>query len=316
MANIKDIAKMANVSVSTVSRVLNQHPYVAEEKRLAVRQAMEELDYTPNRTAIDLIRGKTNTIGVILPYSDHPCFDKIVNGITKTAFEHQYATTLFPTKYNAGIEKKYLEMVRTKKIDGLIITSKANTWEEILPYAEYGRIIACEYTNQAEIPCAYNDRKSAYIEGFQYLKKRGHENIAFTCVREAEQSPSTADKVKAFESVYGPLEEHNILAGCNHMTDGEKAGEYFHNLNRKPTAIYANSDEIAAGIYVYAQKHNWSIPEELEIIGEGNLSVSRVLHFSSLDLNLEQLGEAAFSLFLKDTPAKIKIPHQLVGKIT
>lgn len=105
MANIKDIARMANVSVSTVSRVLNQHPYVAEEKRLAVRQAMEELDYTPNRTAIDLIRGKTNTIGVILPYSDHPCFDKIVNGITKTAFEHQYATTLLPTKYDAAFEK-------------------------------------------------------------------------------------------------------------------------------------------------------------------------------------------------------------------
>ena len=67
--------------------------YVSEEKRRLVNQVMKELDYTPNRTAIDLIRGKTNTIGVILPYSDHPCFDKIVNGITKEAFAHDYVTT-------------------------------------------------------------------------------------------------------------------------------------------------------------------------------------------------------------------------------
>lgn len=84
-------------------------------KRKLVHQVMEELDYTPNRTAIDLIRGKTQTIGVILPYSDHPCFDKIVNGITKAAFRHEYATTLLPTNYNPDIEIKYLELLRMKK---------------------------------------------------------------------------------------------------------------------------------------------------------------------------------------------------------
>lgn len=114
MANIKEIARLANVSVSTVSRVLNHHPYVSEEKRKLVHQVMKELDYTPNRTAIDLIRGKTHTVGVILPYSDHPCFDKIVNGITKAAFQHEYATTLLPTNYNPDIEIKYLELLRTK----------------------------------------------------------------------------------------------------------------------------------------------------------------------------------------------------------
>ena len=66
---------------------------------------------------------------MILPYSDHPCFDKIVNGITKAAFQNEYATTLLPTNYNPAIEIKYLELLRMKKIDGLIITSRAQLGE-------------------------------------------------------------------------------------------------------------------------------------------------------------------------------------------
>ncbi|KIU10130.1 transcriptional repressor of carbon supply (LacI family) protein [Bacillus subtilis] len=90
-----------------------------------------------------------NTVGVILPYSDHPCFDKIVNGITKAAFQHEYATTLLPTNYNPDIEIKYLELLRTKKIDGLIITSRANHWDSILAYQEYGPVIACDETSMS-----------------------------------------------------------------------------------------------------------------------------------------------------------------------
>lgn len=310
MANIKEIARLANVSVSTVSRVLNHHPYVSEEKRKLVHQVMEELDYTPNRTAIDLIRGKTQTIGVILPYSDHPCFDKIVNGITKAAFRHEYATTLLPTNYNPDIEIKYLELLRMKKIDGLIITSRANHWDSIIAYQEYGPIIACEDTEDIDIPCAYNDRKAAYIESFRYLKNRGHENIAFTCVRSADKSPSTANKAAAYQAVYGSLEDRHMLTGCNHMDDGEQAGAYFYTSGRAPTAIYANSDEVAAGIYVFAQKKDWDV----EIIGEGHSSISRALCFPSLDLNLEQLGTAAFSLFLQEHPIDIKIQHQFMKK--
>ncbi|AFQ59945.1 Transcriptional repressor of carbon supply (LacIfamily) [Bacillus subtilis QB928] len=310
MANIKEIARLANVSVSTVSRVLNHHPYVSEEKRKLVHQVMKELDYTPNRTAIDLIRGKTHTVGVILPYSDHPCFDKIVNGITKAAFQHEYATTLLPTNYNPDIEIKYLELLRTKKIDGLIITSRANHWDSILAYQEYGPVIACEDTGDIDVPCAFNDRKTAYAESFRYLKSRGHENIAFTCVREADRSPSTADKAAAYKAVCGRLEDRHMLSGCNDMNDGELAAEHFYMSGRVPTAIYANSDEVAAGIHLFAKKNNWDV----EIIGEGNTSISRVLGFPSLDLNLEQLGIAAFSLFLQDEPADIKIQHKFKKK--
>lgn len=94
------------------------------------------------------------------------------------------------------------------------------------------------------------------------------------------------------------------------MNDGELAAEHFYMSGRVPTAIYANSDEVAAGIHLFAKKNNWDV----EIIGEGNTSISRVLGFPSLDLNLEQLGIAAFSLFLQDELADIKIQHKFKKK--
>ncbi|WP_156122668.1 hypothetical protein [Bacillus sp. MSP13] len=79
---------------------MNQHPYVSEEKRKLVHQ---------------------------LPYSDCPCFDKIVNGITESTYQHENATVLFPTNYNSAIAFNYLELLRTKKIDGFIMTSAPMT---------------------------------------------------------------------------------------------------------------------------------------------------------------------------------------------
>jgi len=77
MANINEIAKLAGVSVTTVSRVLNNHKYVSEEKRSAVQKVIDEMDYTPNKSAVDLIRRETRMIGVIIPYNNNQAFDQV-----------------------------------------------------------------------------------------------------------------------------------------------------------------------------------------------------------------------------------------------
>src|SRR5690349_19713266 len=100
MANIHEIARRAGVSVSTVSRVLNQHPYVSAEKRAAVQRAIDELDYTPNRNAVDLIRGRTRSIGVIIPYNNNPAFDRMLSGVLNKSVEEDYTVTVLPTRYD------------------------------------------------------------------------------------------------------------------------------------------------------------------------------------------------------------------------
>ena len=81
MANIRDIAKLTGYSVSTISRVINGHPYVDEEKRKEILAVMKEVDYIPNANARQLSYGKTKSIGVILPYTNHPYFDQLISGI-------------------------------------------------------------------------------------------------------------------------------------------------------------------------------------------------------------------------------------------
>lgn len=100
MANIIDIAKLAGVSVSTVSRVINNHPYVSESKRNNVQRVIDELDYTPNRLAVDLIRKETKNIGVIIPYNNNQAFDQLLHGVLNRSFEHDYSVMVLPTKYH------------------------------------------------------------------------------------------------------------------------------------------------------------------------------------------------------------------------
>lgn len=112
MANIKEIAKAAGVSVATVSRVLNGHPYVSEAKRRAVGKAMEQLQYARNMNAVHLIKGTTEKVGVILPQINYAYFAQLMEGIAEGALRHNYQLMLCQTGYRPEEEMKVLRMLR------------------------------------------------------------------------------------------------------------------------------------------------------------------------------------------------------------
>src|SRR5690606_1706614 len=124
MTNIKDLVKIAGVSITTVSRVLNNHPYVSDEKRRAVMEAIEATNYQKNINAVHLSRGKTNLIGVVLPFFDHPYFSLVLKGITNQAEKHNYKLVLFQTDYRKEREMEALQMLKQKLLDALIICSR------------------------------------------------------------------------------------------------------------------------------------------------------------------------------------------------
>ncbi|WP_051120434.1 substrate-binding domain-containing protein [Carnobacterium maltaromaticum] len=208
-------------------------------------------------------------------------------------------------------EIKHLNLLKNKRVDGIIITSKANSWDVLNDYAKYGSIVTCEETPLQTISAAYTDRLRSYLEVFHYLKKRGHTNVAFTSVRSAEKSNSTKSVLVAYEQVFAPPLEKNYRTNCFTYEDGLRAGEYFLNQANPPTAIYANGDEIAAGIYHVAIEKGLRIPNDLVLIGEEYLPVGKVLELSSMDHQLELLGQVAFELAIQQRIKKKKIPHIL-----
>lgn len=308
MTTIRDIARLADCSVTTVSRVLNRHPYVSEEKRTQILKIIDELDYVPSAQARDLSYGLSKNIGVLIPYANVPYYDRLISGILKAAFKKDYKITLLPTNYEAEKETYYLTQLAAKAFDGLIITSKISSFETIQQYVKYGPIVCCEDTGKHSISSVSFSRGESYIEVFDHFKKKGLRHIGLAVGRPQSISPSTALMLNAHKEVFGQFPEASlVVSGCRNYVDGEKAGKHFAQLPQLE-AIFANSDEVAAGILQTVDASS------VEMIGEENLLASRLLKFSTVDHHLDLCGEEAFRLLFEPQNTRVSVPYRLIKR--
>ena len=324
MANIKDIAKMAGVSVTTVSRVLNDHPYVSEEKRKAVIEIVEKLNYSQNANAVHLSKGKTNIVGVILPYINHPCFDAMVGGMMEVALAHNYRVLLCQTNYNKKEEMKSLHMLKTKQLDGLIICSRANDWETIEPYASYGTIIACEDNDISNISSVYTNHSAAFQLGMDYLIEKGYKKIGYCTGRKL--GPSSQKRFDVYkqqlQSIDEEVNEEWIFTECFTLEDGVKVAHKLKEMQDLPEALIVAGDEVAIGVMTEVEKLGIQVPEDLAIIGFDNQPISQVLQLTTIDQNLKEIGKTAFEMLHRKVndesseQEKLEIPYELVERST
>ncbi|MEI4623112.1 LacI family DNA-binding transcriptional regulator [Bacillus pfraonensis] len=324
MANIKDIAKLAGVSVTTVSRVLNDHPYVSEEKRKAVLEVVEKLNYSQNANAVHLSKGRTNIVGVILPYIDHPHFDRIVGGVMEGALAHNYRVLLCQTNYNKREERESLHMLKTKQLDGIIICSRANDWDVIKHYASYGTIIACEETDVLGISSVYINHFGAFQLGMNYLIKKGYKKIGYCTGR--KQGASSKKRFEAYKQALQLIDEeiieNRIFTECFTLEDGVKVAHKLKEMENSPEALLVAGDEVAIGIMTEAKKLGISVPQDLAIIGFDNQPISQVLQITTIDQHVKEIGKSAFGLFYKQISnddrkqEKVEIPYRLVERST
>ncbi|KAB2442318.1 LacI family DNA-binding transcriptional regulator [Bacillus luti] len=324
MANIKDIAKMAGVSVTTVSRVLNDHPYVSEEKRRVVLEIVEKLNYSQNANAVHLSKGKTNIVGVILPYINHPCFDAMVGGMMEVALAHNYKVLLCQTNYNKKEEMKSLHMLKTKQLDGLIICSRANDWETIEPYASYGTIVACEDNDISNISSVYTNHSAAFQLGMDYLIKKGYKKIGYCTGRKL--GPSSQKRFDVYkqqlQSIDEEVNEEWIFTECFTLEDGVRTAHKLKEMQDLPEALIVAGDEVAIGVMTEAEKLGIQVPEDLAIIGFDNQPISQVLQLTTIDQNLKEIGKKAFEMFYRQISdesskqEKVEIPYELVERST
>ena len=309
MSNIRDVAKRSGHSVSTVSRVINNLSYVADDTKQDILRAMEELDYHPNDVARALSTGKTHMVGVVLPYINIPYFQKLISAITEAAFKENYQVTLLPSDYSAKNEIKYLEMLKHQSFDGLIFTSRKISFEKIMEYQQYGTITCCEDTFDYPISCAYTDREESYTKVFDLLRRLKFEHIGVTLSRSEEYSQSTKQTKGSFEKVFGKkITPKHLYMGAQGYSEGVKAAKYLIERNPKLQVVFANSDQVAAGVLSELNKMNIDIP----VIGQEDLDYSRLMNFSTIDHKLMEIGEYAFwSIFEKDIVKK-SIPSEFI----
>ena len=308
LPTIKEIAKQLNVSVSTVSRALSDHPRIGLGTRMRVQQLAKELNYEPNAKAISFKQKRTFVIGVILPYIREDFFSEAISGIELAAMEHDY-TILFGQSYDdAEKEKKVVEAMKKQRVDGLIISlsKQTNRYEHLEALEKY------------DIPIVYFDRVPPFekahkvycnlykgtVEMVGWLFSRGYKRIAL--INGPEKLEASKERLKGYmEGV--SRRKLKVDMQLVEQTDLSKEGTHdalkkLLALKHPPTAIITFNDYVHMDAVQYAQQQGIRVNKDIAFVSYANLPITSYTSFPPL-VSIEQYpfgqGEKAMELMIK-----------------
>lgn len=316
-ATIKDVAKLACVSISTVSRVLNSPENVSEEKRERVLEAIEQLDYRPNALARGLIFKRTQTIGVLMPEISNLFSAELIKGIEEQAHKHKINLILC----NTGGEKEkmiqYLNVLKEKQVDGIIFTSKPITIEYYQIFKTIGVpiVLAATESLEYELPSVkIHDEKAAY-DATIYLIEKGHENIGMI-------SGPTTDTIAGFPRLMGfkqalkekldiDVVDDLIEFGNYQFDDGYRGMEKLLTKNSDLTAVFCASDEMALGALTYLNECGLKVPEDFSVMGFDDTKIAKmsIPKLTTVAQPISEIGKLACQKLIK------KINSEDVGEL-
>ncbi len=303
---IYDVAREANVSMATVSRVVNGNQNVKPATRKKVLEVIERLEYRPNAVARGLASKKTTTVGVIIPDISNNLYAELARGIEDIATMYRYNIILSNSDQNEEKELALLDTMLGKQVDGIVMMSDHVTPKihQTLMQSPVPIVLAGSVDQHGEVPSVNIDYFQAAYEAVQLLLKNGHSRIAFVSgplqytINEAYKL--TAYK-KALQDAGISIDERLIVAGEDTYDDGIAACEALMNLEEPPTAYFAGSDELAIGIIHAAQDAHKVVPDDLEVISFENSKLARMVRpqLTSVVLPLYDIGAVAMRLLTK-----------------
>ncbi len=306
MSTISDVAKLSGLSKTTVSRVINNHPYVSKENKEQVLKAMKELGYTPNPAARRLRGQLTTTLGVIVPRIVNPFFSYLVNSIEQTAYNKGYQVLICQSNEDKEKELTFLNLLKTKQVDGIIMTAIENDWSVIEPFTNYGPIVLCnEYVNYADVPMIrLNQSKGAYI-GVKHLIERGHQKIAYCTGGLFDEQGKDKDRnhgyQKALQEAGIVINPKWVFVNQHSIEDGKQVMKQILEMEDRPTAVFTGSDEIAGGIMIEAKEHGLIVPDDIAIIGFDDQPLAEMLDpkLTTIRQPVDQMGEKSVEVIIK-----------------
>lgn len=310
MATIKDVARLAGYSPATVSRAINHSGYVSAKAAAKIQAVIAQLDYVPNDIARDLSQGRTVNVGVVVPHLNHPYFTQVFNGILTAAFAADYNVVLLQSKYDADLERGYLEQLHRKAFDALIFTSRAIPLAELAAARKYGPIICCEDPGDYPLAAAYSQRAAAYQAAFHWIQTQGYQHIGLTFSRSDQLSATTRLTLATYTTTFGHAPAADLVAlGVTTFADGYRAAQTWATQASQPDFIFSNGDDIAAGIRQFYVDHQLAVPP---LMGQENQLSGRLLGLSTIDHHFQQVGAAAFHLAASRQVAHVPVAAELI----
>jgi LacI family transcriptional regulator, repressor for deo operon, udp, cdd, tsx, nupC, and nupG len=329
---IKEIAKRLNISFSTVSRALHDHPNIGLRTKTRVQQLAKELNYEPNQTAIFFQQRKTYTIGVILPELSEAFFSSSINSIEDTAEKNKYTVLLGQSHDSEEREKKIVETMKNHRVDGLIISIAKNTvnYEHFESLRKYGIPIVFfdRIPKMNDIHYVACNMISGTVQAVSFLIKKGHRAIGM--INGPEKLFASQERkdgyVQALTKNRLKFDPSLIVNSDLTLAGTHKAMEELLASKRKPTAIVTFNDYVALDAIQYAQKIKRKINKDICFVSFANLSISNYSAYPPL-ASVEQYpniqGQKATEILIElmnkskdnlpnDTYYKIIVESQLV----
>ncbi|WP_338553421.1 LacI family DNA-binding transcriptional regulator [Paenibacillus sp. KS-LC4] len=275
MATIHDVAKMAKVSVTTVSRVLNNRGYISETTRNKVFQTMKELNYQPNELARSLLRKQSNVIGLIIPNVAHPFFAELASHVERYAYEKGYKIMLCNSHLDPVKEKEYIEMLKRNRVDGIIMGSHTL---EVKEYRKlHSPIVTIDRQISEEIPFISSDNYKGGRLAAQLLVDKGCRKIAHICGN-LELQLLANQRTTAFRDIMAAngLEPIIIQTDMN-VFDEQQYEQIMSRLfaeHPEIDGLFATSDIIASFAVKECRRVDKSIPEQIKIVGYDDVSAA------------------------------------------
>lgn len=324
MATLKDVAKETGLTVSTVSRVLNNRGYISEETRKNVYLAMETLNYHPNELARSLSKKSTFTIGVIVPHIRHPYFAELISNLENEAYLRKYKILLFNSQDKNEREKEYLEMCNRNRVSGIIICSGNIEMTEFkglnVPLITIERYLE---NGTAMVEC--DNYQGGKMAARHLIEKGCRHLIHFSGVREIAMP---ADKrATGFEEVCreSKVSHHEIVTSANQYNALEYHDFIEKILKEYPQTdgIFASSDLIAAQLIQVCSKLKIAIPDQMKIVGFDDVNVASLTtpRITTIRQPIKEMARVAIELMISAsegniTPSRTILPVTLVERET
>ncbi|KRM71357.1 LacI family DNA-binding transcriptional regulator [Lacticaseibacillus brantae] len=304
MATISDVAKLAGVSVSTVSRIINNKPHVSPRKAALVADAMTKLGYSPLQAARQMRGSGSQTIAVTVPYITNPFFSELVAAIERTADERSYKTVIVQTFGQKSHELNALEFLKTNQVDAVIMCAIENDWDLIKQYSQYGLIGVCnEYVADPDVLMVHADQESGMYAGTKYLLNRGYRKLAFCTGQQDIRFNDNIEDLNSdrYRGYLRALREFDLepsvewqFTDVSTIADGQRVLQRIASMKDRPDAVIAGSDQVAAGIIAEAQTLQLKVPQELAVLGFDDQPLSQVVAqpLTTIHQPIHEIGDA------------------------
>lgn len=270
MSNIREVARLAGVSVATVSRTLRSPERVLAETRDKVNAAVEQAGYRPNQMAVQFRSRKSGNLVILVPTVANIFFARVISGAQQAAQAVNYRLLLCDTQGREAIEREFAELVYAHQADGVIQLRAYDPYEQALPGVDLPPVInACEVDVLGRYPTVSLDNRGAAKAMTQHLIELGHQRIGL--IKGPKSSPLTRERVAGYQDALQQagiaVDPALIRPGNFSLQAGYDGAAALLQLPHRPTALFCENDEMAIGALKQIKQQGLRVPEDISLAG-------------------------------------------------